>query len=63
MKVLVLLLAVISLSSAKVLHEDEVCKVLLGDDLIAEIASYESAVKEILKYVTEGEFKSKTYNE
>lgn len=39
------------------------CKVLLGDDLIKEIASYKHVRDEIFKYVLEGDFKGKTYDE
>lgn len=39
------------------------CRALLGDDLINEIASYEKVKDEIFKYVLEGDFKRKTYDE
>ncbi|XP_028163405.1 carboxypeptidase Q-like isoform X1 [Ostrinia furnacalis] len=59
----VFLFAVLSLVSAKVVYKDDVCNVLIGDDLIAEIASYENVVNEILNYVIVGEYKGQTYNE
>lgn len=48
---------------AKNLPKDAVCQNILGDDLIKEIANYESVKDEIVKYVLEGDFKSKTYDE
>ncbi|CAK1551627.1 unnamed protein product [Leptosia nina] len=53
----------ISVSDAKSLESSDKCRALLGDALIKEIASYENARDEIFKYVLEGDFKSKTYDE
>lgn len=63
MNIASVILTIISLSSANVVYRDEVCRALLGDELIEEIAAYESVKDEIFKYVLEGEFKSKSYDE
>ncbi|XP_026491236.1 carboxypeptidase Q-like isoform X1 [Vanessa tameamea] len=39
------------------------CRALLGDTLIKEIASYKNVKNEIFKYVLDGDFKHKTYDE
>lgn len=43
-------------------HEDK-CHNLLGDELIAEILSYEKVKDEILNYVLQGDFKGQTYDQ
>ncbi|XP_059060227.1 carboxypeptidase Q-like [Achroia grisella] len=55
---------IISYSHAKVINKEfDICREILGEELIREIGSYESVKDEILKYVIEGDFKGKTYNE
>ena len=56
-------LFIIFLCEAKFIPKSNSCEAILGDDLIKEIASYENVRDEIFKYVLEGDFKSKTYNE
>ncbi|XP_047519687.1 carboxypeptidase Q-like isoform X1 [Pieris napi] len=59
-----LILFIITISEAKSLPKtSDKCRVLLGDDLINEISSYQNIKEDIFKYVMEGEFKSKTYDE
>lgn len=50
-------------SEAKNLPKNSICSDILDPALIAEIASYENVKDEIVKFVTEGEFKGKVYNE
>ncbi|KAM3968314.1 carboxypeptidase Q [Aphomia sociella] len=58
------ILFILSLSNAKVIEQkSDICQEILGDELIKEIGSYENVKDEILRYVTEGDFKGKTYNE
>ncbi|XP_050678323.1 carboxypeptidase Q-like [Leptidea sinapis] len=55
---------IISISEAKSVAKSlNKCQTLLSDDLINEIASYKDVKEEIFRYVTEGDFKSKTYDE
>ncbi|KAL4710318.1 hypothetical protein ACJJTC_011134 [Scirpophaga incertulas] len=57
------LLLLIGVVSCKHLPKDEeVCAVLLGNELVEEIAGYKSVTDEILRYVLEGDFKHQTYN-
>lgn len=57
-------LFIIFISEAKFIpKKSDTCEAILGDDLIKEIAAYDSVRDEIFKYILEGDFKSKTYNE
>lgn len=57
-------LFVIVANEAKVLNNNSnTCQDLLGDELIEEIWSYENVKDEILRYVLDGDFKGKTYDE
>lgn len=53
----------IGASQARNLPKTDVCAQILGDDLIKEIAQYESVKEQIVNYVIEGDFKGKTYDE
>ncbi|XP_031763396.1 carboxypeptidase Q-like [Galleria mellonella] len=54
----------LSLSQANVIkQESDTCQQILGDELIREISSYGNVRDEIFRYVLEGEFKGKTYDE
>ncbi|XP_026753273.2 carboxypeptidase Q-like [Galleria mellonella] len=58
------ILLIISFNQAKVIEkQSDTCREILGDDLIREIGSYENVRDEILRYVIEGDFKGKTYDE
>jgi hypothetical protein len=60
----ILLFFIVTVVRGKVLsHHKESCADLLGDDLINEIRGYSKVSDDILKYVLEGDFKTKTYNE
>lgn len=63
MNIFAVLLVSISLASGNVLNRNDECSVLLSDAVIKEIASYGKVRDEIMRYVLEGEFKGKTYNE
>lgn len=57
-------LFIIVANEAKVLkRHSNTCRDTLGDELIEEIWSYENVKDEILKYVLDGDFKGKTYDE
>lgn len=53
----------VTVNEAKVLKDSDICREILGDELIEEIWSYENVRDEILGYVLDGEFKGKTYDE
>ncbi|XP_026761214.1 carboxypeptidase Q-like [Galleria mellonella] len=58
------ILFILSFSQANVIKQNaDSCQQILGDDVIREIWSYENVKDEILRYVTEGDFKGKTYDE
>ncbi|CAH0629041.1 unnamed protein product [Chrysodeixis includens] len=57
-------LAIIVTNEAKVLNKNvDACQEILGDELIEEIWGYENVKDEILRYVIDGDFKRKTYDE
>lgn len=57
-------LSIIVANEAKVLNKNvDTCQEILGDELIEEIWGYENVKDEILKYVIDGDFKRKTYDE
>ncbi|XP_049865281.1 carboxypeptidase Q-like isoform X2 [Pectinophora gossypiella] len=56
-------LLIISASQAKNLPTESICEQILGNELIEEIAQYGKVKDEIVKYVTEGEFQGRTYDE
>lgn len=57
-------LSIIVANEAKVLNKNvDTCQEILGDELIKEIWGYENVKDEILKYVLDGDFKRKTYDE
>lgn len=58
-----IVLFVFAAGEAKNLPKNSVCSDILDPALIAEIASYEKVKDEIVKFVTEGEFKGKVYDE
>lgn len=61
--VLITVLIIVA-NEAKVLNKDSNrCQGVLGDELIEEIWGYENVRDEILRYVLDGEFKGKTYDE
>lgn len=58
------LLIITFVSEAKVVPEySPACKSLLGEDLIKEIRSYVHVKEEIFRYVLNGDFKRRTYDE
>ncbi|CAH1635061.1 unnamed protein product [Spodoptera littoralis] len=62
--VFIVTLFVILPNEAKVLKKtSNTCEDILGDDLIEEIWSYKNVKDDILKYVLDGDFKGKTYDE
>lgn len=56
-------LFIFTAGEAKNLPKNSVCSDILDPALIAEIASYENVKDEIVRFVTEGAFKGKVYDE
>ncbi|XP_068627663.1 carboxypeptidase Q-like isoform X2 [Battus philenor] len=61
--ILVTLLICFSCNAKHVPKTSDTCQNLLSEELINEIASYKDIKEDIFKYVTEGDFKSKSYDE
>lgn len=53
----------VTANDAKAVTKVESCEDILEKELIEEIWSYENVRDDILKYVIEGDFKGKTYDE
>lgn len=63
LRILIYLFIFVVSHARHVSKTSDICKTLLSEDLVNEIASYENVKEEILKYVKEGDFKHKTYDE